>query len=101
MTTFDPVEHELSMPNTDQARYDWPAVAAKAMTQPRRWLMVDTEAVPTTVTRVNTRDVAALRDIEGWRFEGRATDVTKGPHRRCTLWVRAIESTSKEEVLQG
>jgi hypothetical protein len=91
--TLDPVEYELSLPSTDPARYDWQALADKAMEHPGKWLRIDTEGTPATATRVNRRQVAALRDIKGWRFRARSTEVTRGPNRRCYLWLRATEST--------
>lgn len=91
VSAFDPIAVELSAPATDGSRYDWEAIAQKATSQDR-WLLIDNDGVPATVTRVNNDEVGALRDVEGWRFRCRATDVTKGPHRRCRLWIKAIKN---------
>lgn len=92
---FDPIENELSLPSGDASRYDWPALAEKAMTHPGKWLRVDKDGVPATATRVNNGEIAALRTITGWRFRARSTDVTKGPNRRSVLWLQATNTTAK------
>lgn len=91
---FDPIAHELNLPSVDTSRYDWRALAEAAMADPTRWKRVDTDGVPATATRINNGEIAALRDIEGWSFRGRSTDVTPGPNRRCQLWLRAVRTTT-------
>lgn len=97
-TEFDPIAHELNLPSVDTSRYDWLMLADTAITDPDKWLLIDDDGVPATATRVNNGEIAALRDVPGWSFKARSTDVTRGAHRRCKLWLRAVRPAAQHPV---
>jgi hypothetical protein len=86
-------------------RYDWATLAEKAMNNPGKWLLVDEDGSPSTVSNVNNGLIAGLRkigEVEGYQFQGRASDTynvgrhaSKDKPRRCKVWLMAVQAGPK------
>lgn len=76
-------------------RYDWTALAEKAMEQPGRWLLVDPDGSPSTASNINNgllKTIERITERTGVKFRARASDTysdTKGI-RRSKVWMRAL-----------
>lgn len=77
-------------------RYDWVTLAEKAMGKPGKWLLVDENGSPSTVSNINNGLIAGLKRIAEQRsmiFTSRASETRNvsdpSKPRRAKVWLMA------------
>jgi hypothetical protein len=92
----DIVMDDDEMPRNPQQRYDWVALADRAIAlhnvDPTKWQLVDPNGATSTASNITQGLIKSLSmtRFSGWKFRGRCSEVTETDNgRRAKVWIKA------------